>query len=103
MLYHSRVSIIILTFSGAERSKETLSLISLAQRKKEKKLISSQPSNLPCPKEDFEPLPDPRQSLARTQHWEIRCMRYEGRCRMLLFHIPFTFIQLFAAMCKYLN
>ena len=69
MLYHSRVSIIILTFFGAEeRSKETLSLISLAQRKKEKKLISSQPSNLPCPKEDFEPLPDPRQSLARTQH-----------------------------------
>jgi len=73
MLYHSRVSIIILTFSGAEeRSKETLSLISLAQRKKEKKLISSQPSNLPCPKEDFEPLPDPRQSLARTQHRKMQ-------------------------------
>ena len=39
MLYHSRVSIIILTFSGAEeRSKETLSLISLAQRKKERNI-----------------------------------------------------------------
>ena len=46
---------------GKRKEAKTLFYVHFLWRreKNEKKLFSSQPSNLPCPKEDFEPYPKP--------------------------------------------